>query len=90
MVQKVSETEFLVDGSMALHDFARVFDIVPDSKEVVTVSGYALQLLGRVPEKGAVFQMGRWVGTVEAVEKRKVKVIRLKKMQPVPSETKQQ
>jgi len=86
MVQKVSDTEFLVDGGMPLHDFARMFDIVPDSKEVVSVSGYALQVLGRVAEKGAVFRIGRWLGTVEAVEKRKVKTLRLKKMQAVNGE----
>ena len=79
MVQRISDSEFLVDGSMPLHDFARMFEIVPSSKEVVSVSGYALQLLGHVPERGAVFQMGRWVGTVEAVEKRKVRMLRLKK-----------
>jgi CBS domain containing-hemolysin-like protein len=86
MVQKVSDTEFLVDGGMPLHDFARMFDIVPDSKEVVSVSGYALQVLGRVAEKGAVFRIGQWLGTVEAVEKRKVKTLRLNKIQPVNSE----
>ncbi len=90
MVQKLSDTEYLVDGSMPLHDFSRVFEIVPDSKEVVTVSGYALQLLGRVPEKGAVLQMGRWLGTVDAVEKRKVKTLRLKKMHPTDGERTQQ
>jgi len=79
MVQRISDSEFLIDGSMPLHDFARMFEIVPGSKEVVSVSGYALQLLGHVPEKGAIFQMGRWVGTVEAVEKRKVRMLRLKK-----------
>jgi CBS domain containing-hemolysin-like protein len=63
-----------------------MFDIVPDSKEVVSVSGYALQVLGRVAEKGAVFRVGRWLGTVEAVEKRKVKTLRLKKLQAVNGE----
>ena len=38
-VQKISENEFLVDGSMPLHEFARMFGVEPDSKDVVTVSG---------------------------------------------------
>jgi len=82
MVQKVSDTEFLVDGAMPLHDFARMFDIVPGSKDVVTVSGYVIQQLGRVPEKGAVFQIGGWQAIVEASERKKVKVLRMKKLVP--------
>lgn len=79
MVQKVSDREFLVDGAMPLHDFAHIFDIEHETKDVVTVSGYALQLLGRVPEKGATFQMGLWSGTVDAIEKRKIKTLRIRK-----------
>jgi CBS domain containing-hemolysin-like protein len=79
MVQKVSDTEFIVDGSMPLHDFARMFEVVPDTKDVVTVSGYAIQLLGRVPEKSATLPIGQWIGTVDATEGRKVKSLRLTK-----------
>jgi CBS domain containing-hemolysin-like protein len=79
LVQKVSENEFLVDGAMPLHDFARMFDVVPDTKDVVTVSGYAVHLLGRVPEKGMTFDMGNWLGMIEATEARKVKQLRIKR-----------
>ena len=78
-VQKVSDNEFLVDGSMALHDFARMFDVTPHTKDVVTVSGYVIQLLGRVPEKGTPFKLGRWSGTIEAVERRRIKTVRIRK-----------
>jgi CBS domain containing-hemolysin-like protein len=87
MVQKVSDTEFVVDGSMPLHDFARMFEVAPDTKDVVTVSGYAIQLLGRVPEKSATLRIGQWLGTVDATEGRKVKSLRLT-MSPVPDEAK--
>lgn len=87
MVQKISDSEFLVDGTMPLHDFARMFDIVPDSRDVVTVSGYAIQLLGRVPERGAALRIGPWSGCVEATEKRKVKTLRIKKVQPEEQES---
>jgi len=79
MVQKVSETEYIVDGAMALHDFGRMFAVVPDSKDVVTVSGYVIQLLGRVPEKGARLAVGSWEGTVTSTEGKKVKMLRLRK-----------
>jgi CBS domain containing-hemolysin-like protein len=78
-VQKVNENEFLVDGAMPLHDFARMFGFEPDSRDVVTVSGFAIQRLGRVPDVGAQFRAGSWVGTVESVDGRRVKSVRLKK-----------
>ena len=79
-VQKVGEQEFLVDGGMPLHDFARMFEVEPDSRDVVTVSGYAIHILGRVPEKGAQLRIARWTGTVEAMEGRRVKTLRLKRI----------
>ncbi len=82
-VQKINDAEFVVDGTMALHDFAQMFNVVPDSKDVVTVSGYVLQLLGRVPEKGATMTIGSWQGTVESTEGRKVKHLRIRKMPEV-------
>jgi putative hemolysin len=78
-VQKINEGEFLVDGSMPLHDFAQMFDVVPDSKDVVTVSGYTVHLLGRVPEKGMQLGLGRWNGTVDAMDGRRVKTLRMRK-----------
>lgn len=79
LVHKVSESEFIVDGTMPLHEFARMFDIVPESRDVVTVGGYAIQLLGSVPEKGATLDIGGWHTTIEAVEDRKVKSMRIKR-----------
>jgi CBS domain containing-hemolysin-like protein len=78
-VQKVSDNEFLVDGTMPLHDFARMFDIRPDTKDVVTVSGYVIQILGKVPEKGTSFTVGSWSGTIESSDRRKVKMVRIRR-----------
>ncbi len=85
MVQKINDDEYLVDGTMPLHDFARMFEVEPESKDVVTLSGYAIQLIGRVPEKGATVRMGRWMVSVEATERKKVKTLRLRRL-PVEQE----
>ncbi|MBX2990532.1 MAG: HlyC/CorC family transporter [Bacteroidetes bacterium] len=79
MVQKVNEGEYTIDGTMPLHDFARMFEVVPDTKDVVTVSGYVVHLLGRVPEKGATLRIDQWNGTIESVDKKKVKQLRIRK-----------
>ena len=80
LVQRVSEVEFLIDGSFSLHEFEAMFGIELESREVVTVSGYMLQLLGRMPERGAAVTMGSWHATVEAVQGKTVKTLRLKRI----------
>jgi CBS domain containing-hemolysin-like protein len=85
-IQKVSETELLVDGSMSLHDFATALGLSLDSRDVVTVSGFVFERLGKIPEKGASVSLGKWQGTVEAVERRKVKTLRVVKVPELPKE----
>ena len=79
MCRKISETEFIVDGAMPLLDFSRQFLMVPKSTDVVTVSGYVIHILGRVPERGTSVRIGQWVGIVEAVDGFKIKSLRLRK-----------
>jgi CBS domain containing-hemolysin-like protein len=79
LVQRVSDSEYLIDGSFSLHEFEQMFGIEPETHDVVTVSGYALQLLGRMPERGAMVTMANWQATVEAVQGKTVKTLRLKK-----------
>jgi CBS domain containing-hemolysin-like protein len=82
LVHQVSDNEYLVDGTMSLHDFAEKFNIEPETKDVVTVGGYALQLLGTSPEPGLRLTIGPWTGIVMATDGRKVKTLRLTR-QPV-------
>ena len=80
MVQKINDNEYIIDGTMALHDFGRMFGVEPESKDVVTVSGYAIQLMGRVPEKGTTVRLGPWMGTIEVTDRKKVRTLRLRRI----------
>jgi magnesium and cobalt exporter, CNNM family len=82
--QKVSDSEFLIEGSMALRDFAAQFGIATVPEDVVTVSGYVFDLLGRIPERGTSVPLGRWQGVVEAVERRRVKTLRVTRLPEPP------
>lgn len=79
LVHKISEGEYLVDGAMPLLDFARMFGFVPDTKEVVSLSGYVIHKIGHVPVKGAVVRIDTWEGTVEAVDGVMVRTLRLRR-----------
>jgi len=80
LMQPVGDGEFLVEGAMPLYEFARAFDVHPGTRHVVTVSGYVIQLLGRVPEKGAKVRIGPWQATVESLQGRIVKTLRVRKI----------
>jgi CBS domain containing-hemolysin-like protein len=79
LVQKVNDAEYIVDGSMPLLEFSRMFSVVPESRDVVTVSGYLIHLLGTVPVRGTVLQVGDWKAIVEVVDGIKIKTVRLHK-----------
>jgi putative hemolysin len=79
LVQKVNDAEYIVDGSMPLLEFSRMFNVIPESRDVVTVSGYLIHLLGTVPVRGTVQQVGDWKAAVEVVDGIKVKTVRLRK-----------
>jgi CBS domain containing-hemolysin-like protein len=84
--QKINDNEYLVEGSMPLKDFSAMFNIPVDTDDVVTVSGFVVQRLGKVPERGATLTVARWHGTVEAVDRRKVKTLRLVRIPEQPKE----
>lgn len=78
-VHKVKEGEFAVDGSMPLLDFSRMFHVIPSTREVVTVSGYIIHLLGRVPTEGDRLRIDSWDAIVESIDGVKVKSVRILK-----------
>ncbi len=79
-VQKISETEFIVDGTMPMLDFSRQFSIVPTSTDAATVNGYVIHTFGRMPERGTSLRLGGWQGIVEAVDGITIKSMRLRKL----------
>lgn len=84
--QKINDNEYLVEGSMSLKDFSAMFNVPVDSDNIVTVSGFVVQRLGKVPERGATLTVAKWHGTVEAVDRRKVKTLRLVRVPESPRE----
>lgn len=51
-IQKVSDTEFLVDGVTSLYDFNHQLGLNLASEEADTVGGYLLSEMGRFPKPG--------------------------------------
>ena len=49
---KVDENTYLIKGSMSIHDMKKMLNIEIDDGEYETLSGYLIDVLGRVPIDG--------------------------------------
>jgi len=49
--EKIDENTYIIDGSMAIYDVNKVLDIDIPEGEYDTLSGYLLEVLGRIPKE---------------------------------------
>ena len=73
-VHSLEEDKYLVDGSWSLDDFCRKFHVETDSDNI-SVGGWVMDKIGRIPEEGDYFQYGRLEITVHRVDDRRVESI---------------
>ena len=78
----VEDIKVLPDGQMIVRGSASLDDLrqhltIPDAFDSVTVNGWVLEVLGRFPQVGDVFQADGMKVSVEKVGKRRVELIRI-------------
>jgi magnesium and cobalt transporter len=77
-IQMTSQGEALIDGGTPIDEVNERFDLSLPTEHYDTLAGYILGELGQVPEVGdSVMADGKVVFTVEEVEDRRVKRVRL-------------
>ncbi|MFP3937246.1 MAG: hemolysin family protein [Phycisphaerae bacterium] len=76
-VRKLSDTEYLLDGDLSIHEWSDVFGTDITERRVSTVGGFVTRLLGRVARVGDTVSYGNLEFTVESVRRRRVGKIRL-------------
>ena len=54
-IEKVSDNEYIVDGSASLEDFFEYFNIFEEEQEITTVNGWIMLQTDKIPEKGDGF-----------------------------------
>lgn len=79
---QIDETNFLFEGKINLKDFYRIIDIKEDSFEVrkgeaETLAGFILEILGNFPKKGQKIQVENCLFTIEVVDKKRIKQIKV-------------
>jgi putative hemolysin len=76
-VEKRSDTEYIVGGDLAIHDWADAFDMDIDRKRISTLGGLVTTLLGRIPHTDDQVQYRNLRFTVRAMRGRRVETLRL-------------
>ena len=77
---RLSDREFEVAGSMALHDLAEMTGLKFDETEVSTISGYITQCLDHLPQRGEHVTIGDYEATVIESDGRRVLKIYFKSL----------
>ncbi|SFU58451.1 gliding motility-associated protein GldE [Pustulibacterium marinum] len=79
----LDETTFIFEGKTALKDFYRVIKIEDDSVfeeqkgEAETIAGFVLEIAGNFPKKGEIIIFRNYTFTVEALDKKRIKQIKV-------------
>ena len=84
----LGEGEWRVAGGASLDDLREVAPI-DGEYDSVTVNGWVLEALGRFPQAGEQFDIGRLRVTVESADKRKIDRIHLELIPEIPQEQEQ-
>lgn len=79
---KIDDKNFLFEGKINLKDFYRIVDVdeeIFESKkgEAETLAGFILEILGNFPKKGQKILFSSVIFTVEAVDKKRVKQLKV-------------
>lgn len=76
-IEKLSDNEYLVQGSMSVDDFFEYFSIHQEKKEISTVNGWIMQNLDKIPEMDDTFTNGKLTALVLSVDGRRAEDIKI-------------
>jgi putative hemolysin len=79
---QIDDRNFLFEGKINMKDFYRIIDadeeLFEDKKgEAETLAGFILEILGNFPKKGQKINFDRYRFTIETVDKKRVKQIKV-------------
>ena len=78
-LRHISDHEFEVVGSFALHDLAEIIGLKLEETDVSTIAGYVTQLLDHLPQRGEQVLIGDYCVTVKESDGRRVLKVNFKK-----------
>ncbi len=77
---KISDDEYLIDGSITTHEVERLFDRELSPKDILSIGGFVADQLGHIPSSGESIIVNGVQLTIEKVEDRAVGEVRVKRI----------
>jgi len=79
---QIDDKNFLFEGKINLKDFYRIVDVDEDlfedkKGEAETLAGFILEIIGTFPKKGQKIFFDKCLFTIESVDKKRVKQIKV-------------
>lgn len=79
---QIDDKNFLFEGKIYLKDFYRIVDVNEDffenkKGEAETLAGLVLEILGNFPKKGQKINFGKWLFTIESLDNKRIKQIKV-------------
>ncbi len=84
VVRALGENRYLLDGSLAIHDWVDAFKMDLNIERYNTIGGFVTSLLGRLPQVGDVTRYRNLKFTVDSVRGRRVETLLLELQSPSP------
>lgn len=76
-IEKLSDNEYLVQGSMSVDDFFEYFGVYQEKTEISTVNGWIMQNLDKISEIDDTFTNGKLTAVVLSVDGRRAEDIKI-------------
>ena len=76
-IEKLSDSEYIVQGGMSIDDFYDYFDIHEENNEVSTVNGWIMQNIDKIPQVNDTFDYGRLTATVISVDGKRAEDVKI-------------
>ena len=84
-IDKQSDGSYLLDGGLAVRDLNRRLELnVPVSEDYTTIAGFLMSEAGQILSEGQTVPFNGHVFRVEKVDKRRVKLVRMEKVETAP------
>lgn len=86
-MQRMSDGSYIIDGLTPIEHLQTKFEVPLKGQGFTTIGGLIFGLLGREPKHGETLQIGNLTFTIEEIQKKRIRQLRLKKIKPAKEKT---
>ena len=80
MIKMVGDDEYLIDGSLEISEFNKLFQAELSDDEYNSIAGFVIGLMENIPEEGQTASFKHYHFTVEKMDGNRIEYIKLKEI----------